>query len=285
MSKIVIITDSTSDISDEVLAKENIKFVPLRVHFGDKEEFLDRIELSPKDFYKKIASSDIMPHTSQPSPHDFVEAYKDAAKPEDTIISIHIASKLSGTCQSALMAKEMLPDYNIEVVDSKTTSMGLGVIVIQAAQAANSGKNKAEIMDIVNYCIDNSKVYFTLDTLEYLQKNGRIGKAQALLGGLLKVKPILTFDKEGAVHPLGKVRGRGKAIDKMISLAEEGAAQKSNVVLAVVDAVCPGDAEIVKGKAKERFGFENLYASSVGSVIGAHGGPGTLVLICCPVKG
>ncbi|MGI6097730.1 MAG: DegV family protein [Dethiobacteria bacterium] len=284
MSKVVIVTDSTADLPEDIVTELGIGIVPLRVHFGDQEEYLDWQELKPEQFYEKLASTHIMPHTSQPSPQDFVNLYKKVANPEDDIISIHISSQLSGTIQSASMARNLLPEYNIEVVDSKMTSMALGVCIIEAARAARAGKDKKEIMELINYYILNTRVYFAVDTLEYLHKNGRIGKAKALIGGLLKVKPILSLDDEGSIYPVEQVRGRKKAIDKIISIAEQNAPRKDKIIGCVLHATLPEEALIVKEKAEAVFQFQDLYFCSIGSVIGSHVGPGLLGFVCSPAK-
>lgn len=235
-------------------------------------------------FIRKLSASDTMPHTSQPSPHDFVEVYKQIATPEDIIFSIHISSKLSGTCQSVYMAKELLPGYQIEVVDSKMTSMALGIPVIEAARAVNAGARAEEVREIIDYYVSNTKVFFAVETLEYLQKNGRIGKAKTLLGNLLNVKPILSLDQEGVIIPKEQVRGRKKAMEAIVALAEGTIRQRDNIIGCVIHAVSPADAEKVKERVLSSFKFRDLYISTIGSVIGTHAGPGLLGFAFAPAK-
>lgn len=270
-----IVTDSTSDLPREFVEELGIKVVPLNVHFGE-ETFLDWVELTPEDFFTKLRQSDILPRTSQPSPGDFVTAYKEVGASGDSIISLHISDKLSGTCQSAYMARDMLQDYDIEVINSKITSMALGYVVIEAARAAKEGKSKEEVLEIINKNLEGIHIFFLVDTLEYLQKNGRIGKASAFLGGMLNVKPILSLN-DGIVVPVEKVRGKTRARRRLVELLKERIPGK-----AIKGAVIHGDAlegaEELAEVLKEEFEIEEIIITMIGSIIGSHTGPGTLGL-------
>ena len=184
-----IVTDSTADLPPGLAEELNISVVPLKVHFGE-EEFLDWIDLDSDNFFEKLAGSGVMPHTSQPSPADFVKIYREIAAESDQLISVHLSAKLSGTYQSAVIAKSELKHLDIEVIDSGLASMALGIVVIEAARAAKAGLAKEDIILQLKDNMAKVKVYFAVDTLEYLQRNGRIGKAAALVGGLLNVKPL-----------------------------------------------------------------------------------------------
>ncbi len=276
-----IITDSTADLPKEFVEELDIKVVPLNVHFGE-ETFLDWVELKPDDFFVKLRQNDILPRTSQPSPGDFVTAYKEVASTEDSIISIHISDKLSGTCQSANMAKDMLQDYDIEVINSKITTMGLGYVAIEAARAAKAGKSKAEVLEIINKALEGMNILFLVDTLEYLQKNGRIGKASAFLGGMLNVKPILALNDEGAVVPVEKVRGNAKARERLVELLKDRIPAGKAIKGTVIHGDALETAEKLAEVLKEKFAVKELIIAPVGAVIGSHTGPGLLGLLFMP---
>lgn len=269
-----IVTDSTADLP-QVLAEElDIAVVPLKVHFGE-EEYLDWIELDSESFFQKLKNSDTMPRTSQPSPADFEAVYKRVGEYGDSIISLHISAQLSGTYQSATIAKSMLEDMDIEVIDSKVTSMALGLVVVEAARAAKEGKSKEEILALVYNNMSKCRIFFGVDTLEYLQKNGRIGKAAALLGGMLNVKPVLTLEN-GAIIPKEKVRGKSKLQQVLVdTLAQEADGEvKGRVVVLHGDAL--DDALKLKEKIDEKYNFKESLISQIGAVIGTHTGPGVL---------
>ncbi len=280
MKKIFIVTDSTADLPQGLAEKLDITVVPLKVHFGD-EEYLDWINLDSDSFYAKLKSSAVMPRTSQPSPADFEAVYRRLTAEGGSIISMHISSQLSGTCQSATIAKSMLEGADIEIVDTKVTSMALGLLVIEAARAVRDGKNKEEIMAQIYTQMNKIKVFFGVDTLEYLQKNGRIGKAAALLGGLLNVKPLLTL-KDGIITPKEKVRGRAKLLEKMVNVVAEefGEDVKGKAVILHGDSL--DEALRLKEKVDERYGFSEIIISSIGAVIGTHTGPGVLAIAVLP---
>lgn len=276
MRKVGIVTDSTADLPKEYIEKYNIKVVPLKVLFGD-EEFLDGVTLTPVEFYKKLTTSNFFPRTSQPSPSDFMDTYKKLGEGTETIISIHLSSKISGTYQSALIAKSNLEDLDIHVIDSRVPSMVLGMIVLEAAKACEQDKDKKEILKLVNDLIDKIKVYFVVDTLEYLQKGGRIGKASAFLGNLLSIKPILSIGG-GEVVPVEKIRGKSKAFKKMIELMKEDIFPGSQIKISVFDADSEKEAYELIEMVKSEFNVTEAIKSTIGTVIGTYVGPGTIAL-------
>ncbi|WP_040948605.1 DegV family protein, partial [Gorillibacterium massiliense] len=213
MSSVRIVTDSTSDIPEEIRKRLNIELIPLKVHVGNKT-FTDSVTIQPDDFYTLLAESKVMPKTSQPSPVDFVDIYRKLNKePGTAIISIHLSSAMSGTYQSAVLAKSMLEEEaDITIIDSKSASYGIGIRVVKAAEAAMAGKSKEEILDMLDKLDGKFSIFFLVDTLEYLQKGGRIGKASAALGSLLNIKPILSINQAGEVCSVDKVRGHKKAV-------------------------------------------------------------------------
>ncbi len=274
---IKIVVDSTADLPESFYERYNLGMVSLKVHADDKT-FLDWQTIKPKEFYKMIREMEGLPTTSQPSPAEFMEVYKEIASESDSIISIHIGSKLSGTYQSAMLAKSMMPEYDITVIDSCQATSGIGLLALKAAQAVEAGKTKEEVIKIIEAMIDNQKTLFMVDSLEYLQKGGRIGKAGALIGSLLNIKPILSLDIDGGVMAADKARGRKKAEKTMIEMLKNTYGDR-----ALFAAVCHADAREEATAfielAKEELNIEELIITEIGSVIGTHVGPGTYGII------
>ena len=277
-----IVTDSTADLPKQMVEDLGIIVVPLNVHFGE-DTYLDWVELTPEAFFDKLPKTDVLPRTSQPSPGDFAKAYEEAGGPKDSIISIHISHILSGTYQSATMAKDMLADRDITVIDSKFTSMALGFIAVEAARAVKEGKSKEEVLELIHYYMEKGHILFMVDTLEYLQKNGRIGKAAAFLGGLLKMKPILSL-KDGAIVPVEKARGSKKALQSMVDLLKEKLPPGGKVKGAVVHGNALATAEELVERIKDAYDISELIITPVGAVIGCHTGPGLVGLLFFPEK-
>ncbi|HHX74599.1 MAG TPA: DegV family protein [Firmicutes bacterium] len=271
-----IITDSTADLPRGLADQLGITVVPLKVHFGE-EEYLDWIDLDPDSFYAKLAASTALPRTSQPAPADFEAVYKKAAAEHDSIISIHLSSALSGTYQSAVIAKNSLPELDLTVVDSGLASMAFGIVVLEAARAARAGRGREEILAQIERQLSQVRVYFAVDTLEYLQRNGRIGKAAALVGGLLNVKPLLTL-KDGIVVPKEKVRGKIKAMERLLDLVQEEADGPVGGKAVILHGNEPEKAGELTEKLQQRYNFSEVMVSSIGAVIGTHAGPGVLAV-------
>ncbi len=206
---IKIVTDSTSDIPLELAKELSITVIPLYVRFGNKT-YRDRVDISEDEFYEKLINDPIQPTTSQPTPQDFAEVYEKISRESDGILSIHISNKMSGTLNSALQAKQTMPDkFPLAILNSETVSMGLGLLAIKAAQLANSGKNLPQIIEEINKSIQETHVWALFDTLKYLAKGGRIGKAKGLLGTILNIKPLLMV-KDGEMAPVSQPRTRAK---------------------------------------------------------------------------
>ncbi|RQD69535.1 MAG: DegV family protein [Tindallia sp. MSAO_Bac2] len=274
-----IVSDSTADLPLSIIDEYNVEIIPLRVHFGE-EVYLDWVDMKPEKFYHKLTSTDILPRTSQPSPADFVKKYKEIGEGE-TIISIHISSNLSGTYQSAMMARDMLPEMDIHVFDTKLASMAHGAVVMEAARAAREAKSREEVLHLVKEMIDKVRVYFMVNTFEYLQKNGRIGRAQAMLGSLLKVKPILTLE-DGIVTPKEKARGRAKALDRLVKICQDEFGSKNPVKIALLHGNVLEEVLKLKEMVEGVFNFEEAVISDLGAVIGSHTGPGVVGIVIYP---
>lgn len=280
MSTIHLVTDSTADIPQDVREKYGIVMVPLKVHFGD-ETFLDAVTIQPEQFYPKLAAATQLPTTSQPSPADFVDTYSRLLADSDAeIISVHLSSAFSGTYQSAVLAKSMLEEKGerITVVDSKSASYGTGMLVVAAVQMAREGRNRQEIAERIVQMRKETKLYFLVDTLEYLHKGGRIGKASALFGTLLNIKPILSIDDEGVIFPVDKVRGHKKAVSRMIELLHQDFDGKK-VQLCIAHSNAFEAAEQLADTLRDKFDIGELNYTLIGSVVGTHIGGGTVAAI------
>lgn len=284
MKKVKVITDSTADIPSELLEELDIGVVPLKVHLKG-ETYLDGVTIRPTEFYRLLQESDELPTTSQPSPVDFVEAYREAAEDGYTeILSIHLSSALSGTYQSALLAKSMVEDeLNVTVIDSKGASYAFGIFVVEVARAAKAGRSLDECVAMVNRMIENNYVLFLVDTLDYLLKGGRIGKASAVVGSLLNIKPILSLSSDGEVYPVEKVRGKSKAVERVFELLREN--QPSGPIRAAL--MHSGADEEVKKWAErltDTYAVHDLTTTFIGPVIGTYTGPNTVAVVILPVE-
>jgi DegV family protein with EDD domain len=283
LSNIRIITDSTADIPESVRKNMGIEMVPLKVHM-DGETYLDYVTLEADQFYEKLPKLASLPKTSQPSPAEFLDVYKRILdeEPGVQIISIHLSSAFSGTYQSAVLAKSMLEeDADVTVIDSKSAAYGIGVLVLAAAEAAKQGKSKEEIVQLVAQIRKDTRIYFLVDTLEYLQKGGRIGKASAILGSLLNIKPILSIDQDGEIYPADKIRGQKKAMIRIVELLKEQFGdQPIRIALKYTDTRQP--AEELASLIESNFQVVSLTYAQLGPVIGAHVGPGTSGIVVTP---
>ncbi len=269
-----IITDSLSDITSDMAQELGITVVPLTVFFGH-ESFLDRVTMTTDEFYHRLAHGTIWPTTTQPPPGDFLDVYNKLAKETDEILVVTLSSKLSGTYQSAMQAKDMVEGKcRIEVIDSQTVGMGLGLIVISVAKAAEAGAKLDELADLVRKAMSRSHLIAYFDTLKYLAKGGRIGKAQGLLGAMLSIKPILTV-KDGEMSPVTRLRSRAAGMDYLYNFA----AGFSNIEgLAVEHATTPDDADKLAERLSSLFPKERIYRSTLSPVVGTYAGPGLMVV-------
>jgi DegV family protein with EDD domain len=270
---IKIVTDSTAYLPGEMIQQHDIRVVPLYVHFG-QEAFREGVELSNADFYTRLKDAPALPTTSQPSAGEFYNVFKELADAGDEIVAITISSKLSGTWNSAMAAKEMLPEAGISVIDSLSASVGLQLLIEAAIEAIAAGASRQQVVERVEAIKEQVYLLFVVDTLEYLAKGGRIGNAKAFLGTLLKVKPILTL-VDGAIEPLEQVRSSKKAQARMLELVEshldgDGAQAK----VAVTNALVPDLAEELGLELAGRLGCCPPTVADLGPVIGTHTGPG-----------
>ena len=268
-----IITDSTADIPPEVAAEFGIRVMPLYVHFGD-EVYRDGVDLKPDDFYPRLVANKTLPTTSTVAPVEFAQICDELSKETNEILAITISSKLSATYDVALQGRDLRKDKEcrVEVLDSKLFSMALGLVVIGAARRAREGASLDNVVESAKGMYSRIHVRMTFDTLEYVRKGGRIGAAEAFMGRMLDVKPILTL-KDGMATPVVRKRTRAKAIEYLRRFA----AGFDNIAeLAVAYTTTPEDAVGLVNDLDGVFPKERAYLSVIGPVLGTHLGPGAL---------
>ena len=267
-----IVCDSTGDLTPELIEKYGISIVPLNIHFGT-ETYQEAVNITPAMFYKKLVSNSVHPTTSAPAPGLFSELYTRLAKETDEILVITISGGLSATYESALQAKNLaVGTCKIEVIDSRQTCGGLFLPVLKAAQAARSGAKLNEIVEMARDILPRTHAYMIFDTLEYLLKGGRIGKVQALLGGMLKLNPIITL-KDGVTAAVAKTRSREKAKDALVDLVKNTPCIEEVVI---EDATTPAELDELADRIGAFFPREKIYRSKISPVIGVHCGPNVL---------
>ncbi len=266
-----IVTDSTADLTPEQQRAAGITVVPLNVHFGD-EVFRDHVDLSTDEFFRRLKASPQLPRTSQPSVGAFEEAYRSLRQGGDEIVSVHLSSKVSGTYNSALMAAQSVGEGKIDVVDSLSTSMALGFIALEGAKLARAGRDRQAVAECLRGLVPKARVICVVDTLTYLERGGRIGKARALLGSLLNVKPILQL-KDGEVVPLGRARGRPQALSRLVELLERDGKVSQ---LAIMHGAAHTDAEQLRERVASSYPSVDIQLTEIGAVLGTHTGPGVI---------
>jgi len=277
-NKVAIVTDSTAYIPEEFLKQYNITVVPLTVIWGD-EILNDGVDIQPHQFYERLPKAAVMPTTSQATPATMHDTFKGLINQGYDVLGVFISSKISGTIASAQQAVDMLDNGKdkVAIVDSLLTSMAMGWPVLTAARAAQAGESLADCENLAQEASRNSGILFVVDTLEFLRRGGRIGGAQALLGNVLNIKPILEL-KEGVIEPAGKVRTKKKALQHMLELSAERINGRTPVRIAVTHANVQSEAGAFLEAAKNHFNPIETIISPLSPVIGTHVGPGTLAL-------
>ncbi len=275
---VAIVADSSSDIPKQLLEKyNNITIVPLYILFGS-ESYKDEPQIiTHKKFYDMIRESTVMPTTSQPTPGDFLEKYKELLKQHESIINIFISKKMSGTITSAELAKKELPDADITIIDSELVHMPAGFLVLKAAEQAAMGKSKEEILEVVREYKEKIKVLFIPSTLEYLKRGGRIGRSKALLASLLEIKPILTLNL-GEVSPFKNTRRWSQAKIELLSTMESMIKNPASAHFFVGDSDMKDEGDAMAEKIKEKFGVNEIIRGDIGCIVGSHIGPGTVAV-------
>ncbi len=270
-----VVTDSISDIPADVAAELGITVVPCNVHFG-QQVYRDGIDLTNEEFYSRLVASSELPTTSQPSAGVFEETYRRLGSDGAAILSIHIPARVSGTLNSAHIARQALPDLSIAVVDSTQISMALGWLVIKAARAAREEMNMNRILEMVNATIPRLRLLAMLETLEYVYRGGRIGKAQALMGTLLKVKPVIQV-LNGEVLPIENVRTKRKALRRLIELVQALGPLEE---VAIIHSSNAAGAREVRQMMASLHPVERIPVVEAGPVLGTHAGPGAVGIAC-----
>lgn len=271
-----IVVDSTADVTDEIRAKLSV--VPLTVHFGE-QEYVDGITINHKQFYEMLVETDVLPTTSQPSPEAFAQVFRQAQEAGEQVVALTVSSKLSGTCQSAMIAAADFPD-SVWVVDTKTVAIGCGILAELAVRLKEEGLSASEIVARLEEERENIRVIALLDTLEYLKKGGRISKTIAFAGGLLSIKPVVTI-QDGEIHILGKARGSKQGNNLLVTeIQKAGGVDFTKPLMLGYTGL--SDALLEKyvldsGALWDGHG-DCIRSTPISSVIGTHAGPGAIAV-------
>jgi DegV family protein with EDD domain len=276
MPKIAIVTDSTAYLPLEWVEQYQMRVVPLKVHWGN-ETFRDNVDITPGEFYERLAHSKSLPTTSQPAVHDFLQVFESLADQVDGIVVPLISSGISGTVGSAQTAASQFSRLPVEVVDTHSTSTGQALVVLAAARAAALGKSLQEVRQAAEDVAQRLSLFFAVDTLEYLHRGGRIGGASRYLGAALNIKPILHFNSEGKLDALERVRTRKKALQRLIDLAAEKA-QGQPLRVGILHASAPQVAQEFGEQVSQQLTCKEVFTLELSPVIGTHVGPGTIGL-------
>ena len=268
-----VVTDSTADLPPELAAEMGITVVPAIIIF-DGQELLDGVDITPDAFFQRLPSAAQQPKTSQATPAQFAEVYERIQGEGDEIVSVHISAKLSGTLNSALRGKEA-SGANVEVIDAGGASLWTGLAALAGARKAAEGASQAEVAETVREVSGRLGVFFFVDTLEYLVKGGRIGKAQGFVGGVLNIKPLLDIH-DGELHQYGRVRSRRKAVERLVEIARAAAPLEE---IGVLHGAAPDEAQALAADLADLTPGVAPVVSSVGPAVGAHTGPGTLGVV------
>lgn len=268
-----IIVDSTCDLPEELLEAYNMRMLPLSIHFGD-DVYRDRVDIQPQAFYKLLEESNELPKTSQITPMAFIDAFKEEREAGNEVICITLASNASGTYQSAVLAKEELEDEGIHLIDSSMLSMGTGILALFVAKGLEAGKTLEEVLDSVDQLKEKIETVFSVDTLTYLKKGGRIKASTAAIGEILNIKPILRV-ADGITETIGKVRGSKQVMDYLVKYVKETWDPEDNAFIAVGHGCVHKKVDKLVKKLRDELNYEGeIIVTEVGATIGAHAGPG-----------
>jgi DegV family protein with EDD domain len=276
---VAIVTDSTAYIPKHLVDQHQIYVVPNVVNWGT-QTYRDGVDIQATEFFERLRKDPVQPTTAVASIGEFRDVYARAADSAQAVLGIHLSAKLSGTFSAAEQARALLTGKQITVLDSNATAMALGFVVLAAARAAAEGKAFDAVKAAAEAAIPHVGLVFTVETLEFLRRGGRIGGAQAFLGGLLDMKPILEL-RDGRVEPVERMRTKRKAVDRVLELIAEKTAGKSPVRLATLHAAAPQEAETLLAAAKQRLGATETILSEVSPTVATHTGPGTVGLAYC----
>lgn len=274
-----IVTDSAANLPPAVAREYGVHVVPLNVIIGEKT-FREGVDLGAEEFYRLLPEASPPPTTSQPSPVDFEQVYREILDAGDEILTVTLSSALSGTYNSAVQGANLIgEEAPISIVDTKSVSAGEALMVIAAAQAARAGRPRAEIVRMIEQMAEEMLLIFTLETLEYLKRGGRIGGARAFLGSILRVKPVILI-KDGRVEAGDRVRNRRRAIERLVEMERDRFGQQP-VWAAIAHAVAD-DKDVLAKEIEQALNVQYLLECEVGPVVGAHAGPGTVGVAVVP---
>lgn len=277
-NKVAIVTDSTAYLPEECIEQYNISVTPLSVIWGD-EVYQDGVDIQAAEFYERLPKSKVMPTTSQVTPAVMMSTFQSLLEHGFDVLGIFVSSKISGTFQSAVQARQMISgaQEKIALVDSLSTTMAMGWPVLTAARAAQAGEQLAECEKVARHACDNSGLFFVVETLEFLRRGGRISSTQAMAGTILNIKPVLEM-RDGKIESLEKIRTKQKAIQRMIELTPERINGRTPVRIAVTHANSEADASALLKLAQQQFDPVEVLITPLSPVIGTHAGPGTVAL-------
>jgi DegV family protein with EDD domain len=277
--KVALVTDSTAYLPKDLLERYQIHVVPNVVNWGTKS-YRDGVDISATEFFERLKTDPVQPTTAVSGVGDFRDVYARAAESADAVLGLHLGAKLSGTYMAAVQAKDLLPDKNIQVIDSNATAMALGFVVLAAARAVEAGGDLDAAVQAAQATIPHVGIVFTVETLEYLKRGGRLSGAQAFVGGLLDLKPILEL-RDGKVEPVERVRTKRKALDRVLDIIAGKAQGKQPIRLATLHAAAPQEAATLLAAAQQRLGAVETHLTEVSPTVAVHTGPGTVGLAYC----
>lgn len=272
--KISIVTDSSTYIPEVALQGLDVAVIPLWL-IWEGENLLDTVDIDPTTFYRRLRTSKSLPTSSQPTVEEFVRFYRKTAEKCDSIVSVLVSSKISGTVANASAAMERLPDLDLHLVDTYSSSMGAGHVVLAAAREAARGASVEAVIQAAEVMREKINFIFVVDTLEYLHKGGRIGGAKRYLGTAFRIKPLLEF-RDGVIDAMEQVRTKKKAFERLLDIAEERLAGSVMAEATIVDIDCPEQADAVADRVVARFSPGRIFRSGVSPVVGTHVGPGAI---------
>jgi DegV family protein with EDD domain len=276
---IAVVTDSTAYMPPELLEQYGIFVVPNVVNWGT-QTYRDGIDIQSKAFFERLKTDPVLPTTAVASIGEFHDIYAKAAQEAEAVVGVHLSAKLSGTYSAAVQAAKMLVGKRIEVIDSNATAMAMGFVVLAAARAAEAGQSVEQVVQAARDTIPHVGVVFTVETLQFLRRGGRIGGAAAFVGSLLDMKPILDL-RDGRVEPIERVRTKRKAVDRVMDIIVERTNGKSPIRLATLHANVPEEAAALLAKCKQRVGAAEAIMCEVSPTVATHTGPGTIGLAYC----
>lgn len=270
-AKVAIVVDSTACLPPHLLQQHHIEQISLHLNWQGQTYF-DLQDITPDQFYKELPQASSLPNTSQPSVGEFLECFKKVAERAESIVAILISKELSGTVASAQAAAQELSHIPIEVIDSQSSAMGLGLLALTAAKLARQGQSHQEIAHVLRAMVPQTRVLFVVDTLEYLHKGGRIGGAKRLLGSILSIKPILHL-KDGKIEALASVRTKKKAVARLVDIVST---EKKVALVSVIHAAAEAEAQEIAAELSVKFPQLEIISAGISPVIGAHVGPGAV---------